>query len=103
MQAGCGASYAFATTGTLEGVYALTYDRNPKDLSEQNLIDCSGILPHYHSGDHMTCIIVVPEGNNGCNGGNMYNSFMYVIFNDGIDTANSYSYQATVRHRESRS
>ena len=27
----------------------------------------------------------------------MYYSFMYVIFNDGIDTASSYRYQATVR------
>lgn len=43
MQDGCGASYAFASTGTLEGAYALTYDTNAKDLSEQNLIDCSGI------------------------------------------------------------
>lgn len=48
--------------------------------------------------DNYACITPpVPEGNNGCKGGNMYNSFMYIIFNDGIDKANSYSYQATVR------
>ena len=41
--------------------------------------------------------LVVPEGNTGCSGGNMYYSFMYIIFNDGIDTANSYTYQAMVR------
>ena len=39
-----------------------------------------------------------PEGNNGCQGGNMYNSFMYVIFNDGVDSEASYSYQGIVRN-----
>lgn len=39
----------------------------------------------------------VTEGNNGCNGGDMFNSFMYIIFNDGIDTARSYSYVGKVR------
>lgn len=98
MQDGCGASYAFASTGTLEGAYALTYDRSAKDLSEQNLIDCSGNKSNWLDWSRAwLCVLsAVPEGNNGCNGGNMYNSFMYIIFNDGIDTAKSYSYQATV-------
>jgi len=38
----------------------------------------------------------VPEGNNGCYGGNMYNSFMYIIFNDGVDKELSYPYENTV-------
>lgn len=48
-----------------------------------------------HAHTH-ACTHAVPEGNNGCKGGNMYNSFMYIIFNDGIDTSSSYSYQGKV-------
>ena len=47
---------------------------------------------------HSLVTSAVPEGNNGCDGGNMFNSFMYIIFNDGIDTAKSYRYQATVKN-----
>ena len=38
------------------------------------------------------------HSNNGCNGGNMYNSFMYIIDNEGIDTSPAYPYQGMVRH-----
>lgn len=43
-QVNCGASYAFASAGALEGAYSLTYDRDAEDLSEQNIIDCSGFF-----------------------------------------------------------
>ena len=45
MKVQCGASYAFAATGVLEGVKALTSDKLVS-LSEQNIIDCSG-FPKY--------------------------------------------------------
>ena len=97
MQAGCGASYAFATTGTLESAFALTYDTTTRKLSEQNIIDCSGMLcVSYHVKEALTPCFAVPEGNNGCQGGNMYNSYTYIIFNDGIDIDAAYKYQATV-------
>ena len=42
-------------------------------------------------------LYTVPEGNNGCNGGNMYNSYMYVIFNDGVNTEKIYPFEGIVR------
>ena len=38
----------------------------------------------------------VPYGNYGCSGGNMYNSFMYVVANEGVDTESSYPYKGRV-------
>lgn len=76
-QGDCGSSYAFSTTGSIEGAVALGYGRLVS-LSEQNIIDCS-----------------VSLGNTGCNGGNMYNSYMYIIDNEGIDITTAYPYQGS--------
>ena len=43
------------------------------------------------------CILTVPYGNHACSCGDVYNSYLYVIDNDGVDTEYGYRYQAQVK------
>jgi len=58
-QGSCGGCYTFSTTGSMEGAYAIKTGKL-YDFSEQQLLDCSG------------------NGNAGCSGGYMTNSFKYL-------------------------
>jgi len=78
-QGTCGSCWAFATTGNVEGQWALA-GNSIVSLSEQNLVDCCQEC--WHPG---VC-------DNGCEGGLMANTYTCVIKQGGIDTAASYPY-----------
>ena len=74
-QASCGSCWAFSTTGTTEGAYAISTGKLVS-LSEQQLVDCATI-PKYE--------------NEGCNGGWPWSALDYV-YDHGLCTEEAYPY-----------
>lgn len=76
-QQNCGSCYAFAATAAVEAAVAIKANAAPVSLSEQQVVDCSGVA-----------------GNQGCNGGMMDNVFEYLVENNGQCSGASYPYTA---------
>lgn len=74
-QGNCSCSWAFASTGVVEGSWSIA-GNSLVSLSEQQLLDCSDFF-----------------GNNGCNGGYITNSLSYVL-RFGLTGEQNYPYTA---------
>ncbi|GAB1599982.1 digestive cysteine proteinase 1-like [Argonauta hians] len=71
-QAVCGSCWSFGTTGTIEGAYFLKTGYSVR-LSQQELMDCSW-----------------GEGNNGCDGGEDFRAYDWIMKMGGISSEDSY-------------
>lgn len=83
-QGNCRSSYAFATTGVLEGQYQQSTNNLVK-FSEQNLLDCT----------------IGKYNNSGCTSGTVAASLKFVLDNGGIDTSESYPYRGSIENCQS--
>lgn len=71
-QAVCGSCWSFGTSGTIEGAYFVKTGKLPR-LSQQQMVDCSWKF-----------------GNNGCDGGEDFRAYKYIMEAGGLSAEEDY-------------
>lgn len=114
-QAICGSCWSFGSAGVVEGAYFVKY-RQLVRLSQQQLVDCSwgeGAHAHLHLlryslvrfsfntlpadtlyTPHLFCLHLL--GNNGCDGGEDFRSYNWIMKNGGLAAEEDYEYRGQV-------
>lgn len=89
-QGGCGSCFSFSTAAQIEGLM-IKHQGVHKNLSSQQILDCSSVSPYE---------------NDGCDGGDEGLVFQYLIKNKGLQDWESYPYEDSTeecRYQRSKS